>query len=203
MAAGTFKLTDKDRGWNALKETLRSLRGGGSHAKVGLLGEKAAAVEHEAEEQATAEVMTNVGLAAIHEFGTEHVPERSFIRSTFDRKREDYLALLKKLVPAIYDGKASPWKVLSIVGMQMKWDMKNAILEGAGIPPPLAPSTIRAKERKGRWRKTPAKDAPRPLVDTGRLVAAIDHGVVIQGRDTGGTAERGGAKVTFEEKPES
>jgi hypothetical protein len=201
MAAGTFKLTDKDTGWNALKETLRSLRGGNSYAKVGLLGEKAAAVEHEAEEQATAEVMTNVALAAIHEFGTAHVPERSFIRTTFDAKREDYVALLRKLVPAIYEGKASPWKVLSIVGMQMKWDMKNAILQGSGIPPPLAPSTVAAKKRKARWRKTPAKDAPRPLVDTGRLVAAIDHGVVIQGRDTGGTEDRGSAALTFEEKP--
>ncbi len=198
--AGTFKLTDRDTGWNALKETLRSLRGGDSYAKVGLLGEKAAAVEHEAEEGVAAEVMTNVKLAAIHEFGTEHVPERSFIRSTFDTHREEYLGILRKLVPAIYEGKTSAQHVLNIIGMKMKWDMKNAILEGSGISPPLAPSTIKAKQKKGRWRKTPAKDAPRPLVDTGRLVAAIDHGVVIQGRATGSTEERGSATLTFEEE---
>lgn len=199
MARGNFKLTDKDTGWNALKETLRSLRGGESYAKVGLLGEKAAAIEHDAEQQTSAEVLTNVALAAIHEFGTDHVPERSFIRATFDEKREDYLALLKKLVPAIYDGKASPWKVLSIAGMQMKWDMKNKILNGSGVPPPLAPATIKAKGRKGRWRKTPAKDPTRALVDTGRLVAAIDHGVVIQGKDTGGTEDRGSSSAAPKE----
>jgi hypothetical protein len=192
---------DRDLGWSALKETLRSMRGGDSYAKIGLLGEKAAAVEHQAEEKTTAEVMTNVVLAAIHEFGTEHVPERSFIRSTFDKNREEYLGIMRKLVPAIYEGKTSAQHVLNIIGMKMKWDMKNAILEGSGIPPPLAPSTIKKKQKKGRWRKTPAKDAPRPLVDTGRLVAAIDHAVVIQGRQSGTTERRGSAAVGDEEEP--
>jgi hypothetical protein len=177
------------------------MRGGDSYAKIGLLGEKAAAVEHQAEEKTTAEVMTNVVLAAIHEFGTEHVPERSFIRSTFDKNREEYLGIMRKLVPAIYEGKTSAQHVLNIIGMKMKWDMKNAILEGSGIPPPLAPSTIKKKQKKGRWRKTPAKDAPRPLVDTGRLVAAIDHAVVIQGRQSGTTERRGSAAVGDEEEP--
>jgi hypothetical protein len=194
-------VTDRDLGWNALKETLRSLRGRDSYAKIGLLGEKAAAVEHQAEAKTTAEVMTNVVLAAIHEFGTEHVPERSFIRSTFDAKREEYLELLRKLIPAVYDGKTTISNVLNIMGMKMKSDMKNAILEGSGIPPPLAPSTVKAKQRKGSWRKTPAKDAPRPLVDTGRLVAAIDHAVVLAGRGIGPTAHRGSATIVGEEEP--
>lgn len=196
-----MSVIDRDLGWNALKETLRSMRGGDSYAKIGLLGEKAAAVEHQAEEKTTAEVMTNVVLAAIHEFGTEHVPERSFIRSTFDKNREEYLGILRKLVPAIYEGKTSAQHVLNIIGMKMKWDMKNAILEGSGIPPPLAPATIKKKQKKGRWRKTPAKDAPRPLVDTGRLVAAIDHAVVIQGRQSGTTERRGSATAGGEEEP--
>ena len=196
-----MSVIDRDLGWSALKETLRSMRGGDSYAKIGLLGEKAAAVEHQAEEKTTAEVMTNVVLAAIHEFGTEHVPERSFIRSTFDKNREEYLGIMRKLVSAIYDGKTSAQHVLNIIGMKMKWDMKNAILEGSGIPPPLAPSTIKKKQKKGRWRKTPAKDAPRPLVDTGRLVAAIDHAVVLAGRETGPTAHRGSATIVGEEEP--
>jgi hypothetical protein len=196
---GSAKVVDRDLGWGALKKTLQSLKGGGSYAKVGMLGEKAATVEHEREPGA--EPLTNVSLMAIHEFGTEHVPERSVIRRVFDEKREEYVALIRKLVPAVYEGKTSARKVLEIVGMKMKSDMKDLILRG-DVTPPLAPSTIKAKERKGRWNKSPSKGAPTPLMDTGRLAAAIDHAVVIQDREqasiSGTETEAGSATLVSE-----
>jgi phage gpG-like protein len=130
--------------------------------------------------------MTNVQLAVIHEFGAPSVgiPARSFIRAPFDAKRNDYLQELRKHVRGVYEGRAFLHKVLSIMGLKMEWDQKNAVLQGEGIPPPLADSTIKAKERKGRW-NTAAKEAPRPLVDTGRLVASISHAVVGVGGEGG------------------
>ena len=149
--------------------------------KVGLLGEKAAKVEDE--HGGGKEPMTNVRLAAIHEFGLPEagIPERSFIRSTFDAKKGEYIAELRKLVRGVYEGRATVRTILNLMGFRMEWDQKNAILEGAGIPPPLAEATVKAKERKGRWNKVAAKDPSRPLIDSGRLVAAIDHAVVLEG----------------------
>jgi hypothetical protein len=189
---GSFSYTDKDTGWKALKTTLESLRQGESYVKVGLIGEKAAKVEHE---EGKAEQLTNVMLMAIHEFGTETVPERSVIRRVFDAKREEYVALLRKLLPAVYEGKATPKKILDIVGMKMKFDMK-AFIRGGEVTPPLAEATIRAKERKGRWNKNSTGD-PKPLIDTGRLVTAIDHAVVIQDKEqqSSGETEAGSATI--------
>ena len=40
-------------------------------------------------------------------------------------------------------------RVLGLLGLKMSSDMKNRVLEGAGIPPPNAPTTIRQKLKKG------------------------------------------------------
>jgi hypothetical protein len=177
------RLIEKDHGWNALRAMLQNLRHRDAYVKVGFIGEKAAKVEPEHQRDGEQEPMTNVQLGVIHEFGSPEagIPERSFIRSTFDSHREGYVERLRKLVKAVYEGKTTIKRILGLLGLEMEWDQKNAILKGAGIPPPLAAATIRAKERAGRWRKVPAKDPPRPLVDSGRLAAAISHAVVLEG----------------------
>lgn len=179
------KITDRDTGWGALWKAIREITSNGSYAKVGLIGDGAAKAEHESE----GKPLTNVELMAIHEFGTGTVPERSVIRKVFDAERENYVALLRRLVPGIYEGRASPKKVLDIVGMRAKFDMKNFILDGK-VTPPLSEATIKAKERKGRWNKgSTASRSPIPLVDTGRLAASIDHSVVINGQEQRSSSE--------------
>lgn len=110
--------------------------------------------------------LTLVEIATIHEFGTEHVPERSFIRSTFLVKKVDELAAMQvKLARAIVMDGMDPMKALNILGAWGAAQVKNTITED-DVPPPLAASTI---ARKG---------STKPLVDTGLLKNSISYEVV-------------------------
>jgi hypothetical protein len=191
-ARASFGLRDVDRGWKAL---MREARGAAnrqhSYAKAGIIGEKAQ--EAHAVEPGAAP-MTNVTLAATHEFGVPgKLPERSFVRSSFDKHREEYWTLLRSLVGTwfIAASRMPLHQALGIIGLKMAADMKAGILEGAGIPPPNAPATIARKLAKGKWnRRSPEKVAemmaagkgPRTLIDTGQLVRSITHEVVLSGR---------------------
>jgi phage gpG-like protein len=108
-----------------------------------------------------ADGMSMVELAAIHEFGTEHVPERSFIRSTFATKQREAATLAERLAKAIVLRGMPIGQALGLLGAWGASAVKATITEGDGVPPPLAPATI---ARKG---------SSRPLVDTGRLLASI------------------------------
>lgn len=183
-------VTVVDRGWKAIEKAIEEMKSRDAYAKVGLLGEKAAKVEEEHQGDG-GESLTNVKLAVIHEFGApdQGIPERSFIRSTFEAKRAENVAQLRQLTKAIYEGKITVRKSLGILGFKLEWDIRNAILTGPGIPPPNAPATIRAKLHRGKW-NTAAKEGPRTLVDSGRLVAAISHAVVIGGETSEPAGER-------------
>lgn len=106
----------------------------------------------------------NVELAIIQEFGLG-VPERSFLRRTFDKRREEWKALAERLMRLVLKEKLTADAMLKLLGEKMKADIKREITSGAGIPPPNAQSTI---DRKG---------SSRPLVDSGRLVGSIDYEV--------------------------
>lgn len=105
-------------------------------------------------------------IAAAHEYGTDHVPERSFMRSTFRDKQWDIAAFMAKAVERCLAGRITPKAALELIGMFVTNAIKGTIVEGAGVPPPLKPATI---ARKG---------SARPLVDTGRMLNAITWKVV-------------------------
>ena len=154
-----------DHGWNELRRMMREAGGGDSFAKAGIVGAKASAQHEGGDEQ---EPVNNATLAMIHEFGLG-VPERSFIRAAFDANREKYLANLQTLVSAIYDGKLTVGRALTLLGMQCASDIRKLIIDGAGVPPPNAPATIK---RKG---------SSRPLVDSAQMKNSITHEVVLNG----------------------
>ena len=66
-----------------------------------------------------------------------------------------------KIGAAIFAGRMDPRRGLELLGAFAAAEVKKTITAGAGVPPPNAPSTI-AK-----------KGSDRPLVDTGRLLGAI------------------------------
>jgi hypothetical protein len=188
-----FALREVDKGYNQLKRQLEALRQSneGAHVKAGVLGDAAAAENSDG--------MTNAQLAAIHEFGAPkaNIPQRSWIRSTFDNNRLQYLAMLALLLKAFYEGKMPLERVLGLVGAKMSADIKNRVTRGEPIPPPNAPSVLRRKLKKGgakirnaQGRFSKEGGPVRTLIDTGRMVASVSWQVVM-GSSKGGGKKRG------------
>lgn len=107
-------------------------------------------------------------IAAAHEFGTSHIPARSFMRSTLAKRGSRWAQAV-----AAYLG-SNPGKIreaLALAGETASKDIKAAIEEG--IAPPLAQKTIRAKMR----RKGSKGKAALPLADTGAMLETISYEV--------------------------
>jgi hypothetical protein len=171
MATKAFSLKDDDRVWEKLKTDLGRLAEGETCIKVGVVGE-AAAEQHK-------DGITNAELAAIHEFGAPkaHVPERSFIRSTFDNKRVEYERALQELTCRLFRGELNGAELLVALdglGSRIAEDIRKRI-ESAAIRPADEAATEEHKERRG--------GDQRALVDTGDLLRSIGHAVVVSGQE--------------------
>lgn len=103
---------------------------------------------------------TTVGdIATWMEFGTQTVPQRSFIRAWFDERQDFIASTLRTQFQAVLDGRRPVEQAAERVALAFEGDVKQRILRN--IPPPLAPATIK---RKG---------SSLALVDTGQLRNAI------------------------------
>ncbi len=102
--------------------------------------------------------LETVGLSM--EFGTDNIPERSFLRSTLIENETKYNELLEKGLTAVTQGK-EPDQILMGIALTLEHDVKEQITNITS--PALAPSTIAA--RKG--------NSQNPLVDTGLLRSSI------------------------------
>jgi hypothetical protein len=102
VARGGAKIIDKDLGWKELFKRAEEIENG--RVRVGVLSD--AMVE--------GEDFTLAELAAVHEYGTEdgRIPERSFLRSTFDDKREEMVELGKTLVKDVLAGRRTTEQAL-------------------------------------------------------------------------------------------
>lgn len=154
-----------DHGGDALFARIKELGANPPSLKVGIF----------ADEKTGGQVrdggLTNVQIAAIHEFGAPEagIPERSFIRSTFDAQRAKYGAILKKLLPRVLEGKLDVVAMFDLIGQQIVSDINHKV-RVEGVPPPLKPATI---ARKG---------SSRALIDTGRMLAALTWTVLTGNR---------------------
>ena len=152
----------EDQGWKAICSIVSKYKFGKA-ASVGVQGVEATTqtAEHSG--------MSNVELAVIHEFGTsdDHIPERSFIRSTLTANQAEYQRRIDEIASAALRGISIDGGLFRL-GEKVRADIIRAI--NAGISPPLAESTI---ERRG-GRTT-------PLFDTGQLRDSITSRVVSEG----------------------
>lgn len=162
VATRARPVVDRDRGWNAIKK------------RVGEVGDLVLQIGVRDSSRA-GDGISNAELASIHEFGTEHVPERSFIRSTMDEHREEYARILAAEARKVIEGKRTPALSMDLMGQKVASDMQRKIEQG--VPPPNADSTIK---RKG---------SSKPLVDSGQLKNAITYRVV-NGRVAGAEDKR-------------
>ena len=103
------------------------------------------------------EFVTVLDVALWHEFGTNNMPERSFIRASFDQNAKKYGELNKKLLVKIYSGKMTVEKALDILGFTIENDIKTFIKSGD-----INPDSQRAINEGGTT-----------LWDTGQLINSI------------------------------
>lgn len=152
-------VTDKDKGWNDIKRNMRQMNG--SYVKVGLQSGSV----HKGREGHLSDL---VAIGAIHEYGTKNVPERSFMRTTFDEQKPQLTLLKKRLVSSITSRRINTEQGLRILGEFMASAIKKKITD-IQYPPLKNPSKKRAKG-----------GIPNPLVDTGQLRAGVTPVVVIK-----------------------
>lgn len=191
----TFKFSQNDTDWKALKKRLKPLTKD-PRAKVGIVGQKAD------DEKGGANMAE---IAAVHEFGSPKrgIPERSFIRSTLEANKDQYVALLKPLLVQLLDGRLVVKRLLGLWGIKAASDVRARLLRGSPIPPPLSPKTIELRKKRAVERAKTQNDKKlrssdgrflslkgvgmRPLVETGQLVAAISYDVQMEGVERPGT----------------
>lgn len=128
----------------------KALQDAGSRGlKVGVLGDQGSDL---------------VMVATYNEFGTESIPERSFVRSTLAENRPKYQKAMQRGLEAIIDGRATVDTVLNLIGLEAVADIQKKITDIR--TPPNAPVTIAQK------------GSDNPLIDTGRLRQSVTFSVV-------------------------
>lgn len=143
------RVRERDLG---MKKILRTLKAGNDYrTKVGIQGTQGDAIR---------DGISNAQLGAVHEFGVPgRIPERSYMRSTFDALQKFYLAILVRDLRLIGLSSGSVRMTLDRLGERHLGDIVRRI--NAGIPPPNAQVTI---DRKG---------SSKPLIDTAQLKQSL------------------------------
>lgn len=155
------RIIDRDTGFKAFIKRLRKMDG--MEVVVGIRA-KEGGVPREGG-------ITVAEIGQIHEFGAPAagIPQRSFLRETFDKNRKKYDRVLAKGVKGVVKAKDDPRKKLFVLGETARTDIIDRI--DAGDFEPLLPATIK---RKG---------SDKPLVDKGILRASIKS--VVRKKTTG------------------
>jgi hypothetical protein len=113
---------------------------------------------HEAEGNAEHDGLSNAELGAIHEFGTQNIPQRSFIRAWADERQLLLDEWIAEAANAVLEGD-DPVLTSERVALQMEAGIKERIL--GGISPSLDPDTKRGKE------------GGVPLIESSQLLGSI------------------------------
>ncbi len=144
-----FRFGDIDRGYADLKKRLTSI--GKRKVTVGVHGE----------DEARADEVTNVVLATMHEYGTDTLEERSFLRRALEEHGAEYAAYARELALKVIDGKLTIDTALGLLGVRVKADVIR-LFDTNAIRPDISEAT---KEAKG---------SSTVLVDSASLKQSID-----------------------------
>lgn len=98
-----------------------------------------------------------------NELGTESIPERPFMRDTFDEQKGKWGRTADIAISAILTGRFNPERAFGVLGQMAEDDIKAAITSGDWVP--NAASTV---SQKG---------SSQPLIDTGAMRQAIRYEV--------------------------
>jgi hypothetical protein len=144
------RFEERDHGYRRMRQNLKNLKG--SYTKVGV------------QEGAKAEDSSDLVM-------DEHVPERSFMRSSFDENRDKLDTVIAAEADAVMLRGKDPLLSLAQIGEFHTGQIQAKI--HSHPPPPNAPSTVEAKGSTGT------------LVDSGTLAQSIRHVEVLGGKPAG------------------
>ncbi len=100
-------------------------------------------------------------VGAWNEFGTERIPERSFLRSTIAETKSARKEIIFRMLKKVYEGKATAMNAIATAGEFMEQKIKAKIVSLRD--PANADSTIRRKKSSN------------PLIDTGQMLQSVQH----------------------------
>lgn len=112
-------------------------------------------------------------VAAIQEFGYGPIPPRPFMRPAEEANKGKWVKGISSGVRAVIAGQVTLDHALEQVGMVAAGDVRKAIK--AVTAPPLAESTVRARQSRKKGKKAVSR---KPLVDTGQMLQAVNSAVV-------------------------
>lgn len=134
--------------------------------------------------------MTNASLGYIHDQGAPeaNIPARPFMEPGIESVKDRITSELEDMAQRVMAG-ASTGSLegqYHKVGLIAKLAIQNKINDG--VPPPLAPSTLRARARRGskgamaeleqrRQGGNPSTSNAKPLVDTGQMRNAVNYAI--------------------------
>lgn len=119
---------------------------------------------------------TQVALVAMfNEFGTDDIPERSFIRSSIRGGESQINAWREEALNNMIDKQWTAEKALNMMGFRIQELIRNKIK--SDVPPPNAASTQDRKRRLGVPQRT--------LMETQKLLNSVTYRVVLGGKSGG------------------
>lgn len=142
--------------WRRLQRRAIDAAGRNLAVEVGIFSE---AGQHEKSDLSVA------AIGAIHEYGTELIPERSWLRRTLVNTRKEISSRMTNVARSVMRGDTPLHDGLDALGAETVRDIRHTIIDTM-IPPPLAPATV---YRKGH---------DHPLIETEQLVDAVSHRIV-------------------------
>jgi len=151
MISTRVTIKDDVRQWNALTKQAKLLsKPGGNSVDIGIFREQGSDL---------------VNYAAYNEFGShkKNIPERSWMRSTFDEWHDRMFKKIQDNIIPILLGRFSKKKLLNQIGSFMTNAMKRKISSSKSWAVPNVDSTI-AK-----------KGSNTPLVDSTRMKRSVTH----------------------------
>lgn len=147
------KVVDRDLGWKRIQRDLEDL--GKKSVEVGIQSD--AGIDKEGN--------PIIERAVTNEFGDpkQRIPERSFVRSSFDEKQGELADITSKLTGAVIDGKMTPNEAAVLLGQKHENDIREKITTLS--TPPNSPYTIAQK------------GSSNPLIDTDQMRASVRYEV--------------------------
>lgn len=104
-------------------------------------------------------------IAAENEFGTNKIPARSFMRTSFDENVQRVVNIITAEYEKILDGQSTVRKSLNAIGLYGV-DLVQQKIRAIRYPP-NSPRTIAIKK------------SSKPLIDFGQMIQSVRHKVVI------------------------